>query len=85
MQSVAVGWEIYERTNSALSLGLVGLVQAVPMILLSLPAGQVADRFNRRVILLIALVLSSLCSLGLAVLSYQNGPVEWMYLLLLCF
>jgi MFS family permease len=85
MQSVAVGWEIYERTNSAMSLGLVGLVQAIPVILLSLPAGQIADRYNRRVILLIALVLSSLCSLGLAVLSYQHGPVEWMYLLLLGF
>ena len=85
MQSITIGWEIYERTHSALSLGLVGLVQAAPVILLSLPAGQVADRYNRRVILLIALVLSALCSLGLAVLSYAHGPIEWMYLLLLGF
>ena len=45
MQSVAVGWELYERTNSKLALAFVGLVQALPVLLMSLPAGHVADRY----------------------------------------
>src|SRR5215203_1968403 len=45
---VAVGWQIYELTNSALSLGLVGLAQFLPLFVLALPAGHVADNFDRR-------------------------------------
>ncbi|HEX9001393.1 MAG TPA: MFS transporter, partial [Blastocatellia bacterium] len=45
MQNVAVGWQLYEKTNSAWPLAMVGLVQAAPMIGLALPAGQAADRF----------------------------------------
>ena len=44
MQTVAVGWQLYSLTGSALDLGLVGLVQFVPMVILTLVAGQVADR-----------------------------------------
>lgn len=46
--AVAVGWQVYAITGSALDLGLVGLVQFVPMFLLTLPAGQLADRYDRR-------------------------------------
>ena len=46
IQSVAIGWEMYQRTGEALSLGLVGLAQALPTMLLALPAGYLADRFN---------------------------------------
>lgn len=46
MLNVAIGWELYERTGSALALGFVGLVQVVPVILHSLPAGYLADRFS---------------------------------------
>jgi MFS family permease len=52
MLAVAVGYEIYERTRSATALGLVGLAGALPVILLSLPAGHVADRFNRKRIII---------------------------------
>jgi MFS family permease len=45
---VAVGWQIYELTGSALSLGLIGLAQFLPQFLLALPAGHVADNFDRR-------------------------------------
>ena len=45
---VAVGWQIYELTNSALALGLVGLAQFLPQCLLALVAGHVADSFDRR-------------------------------------
>ena len=53
MVSVAVGWQIYDLTHQALDLGLIGLVQFVPSLLLALPAGHVADLFERRRIVLI--------------------------------
>ncbi|MDD2710132.1 MAG: MFS transporter [Verrucomicrobiae bacterium] len=83
MQSVAVGWELYERTSSAMALGWVGMVQALPIMLLALPAGQLADRWDRRRIILACQMAAVLCSVGLAVVSFLQGPVEWMYILLL--
>src|SRR5687767_46481 len=57
IQSIAIAWEMYQRTGDALSLGLVGLAQALPTILLALPAGYLADRFNRPKLVMISLVL----------------------------
>ena len=74
MQSVAVGWELYQRTNSATALGLVGLVQFLPVLLLSLPAGHAADRYSRKRLLAAGQALMALASLGLAALSYAEGP-----------
>jgi MFS family permease len=54
MLSVAVGWQVYAITERALDLGLIGLVQFVPSLLLALPAGHVADRHDRRRVVLIA-------------------------------
>ena len=68
---VAVEWEIYERTHSATALGLVGLVIALPVVLLSLPAGHIADRFPRKRIVLVTQALSAICSLALAALSSE--------------
>jgi MFS family permease len=48
MLEVAIGFELYERTHSALALRLVGLVEIVPVLLLALPAGHVADRLERK-------------------------------------
>ena len=45
-----MGWQLYAITGSPLDLGLVGLVQFVPIILLTLVVGQVADRYDRRLI-----------------------------------
>src|SRR5437763_14963268 len=53
MLTVAVGWELYERTRSALHLGLVGLTQMAPMVLFTLPAGHVADNYNRKRIIVV--------------------------------
>ena len=50
MLALAIGYELYERTNSAFDLGLVGLVQVMPILLLALPAGQLADQANRKTI-----------------------------------
>ncbi|MFT3790785.1 MAG: MFS transporter [Rudaea sp.] len=54
MLSVAVGWQVYEMTQRAFDLGLIGLVQFVPSVLLALPAGHVADQFERRRILIVS-------------------------------
>jgi MFS family permease len=71
MVSVAVGWQIYALTGRALDLGLVGLVQFVPSVLLALPAGHLADQWSRRLILVagqavecVAVVLLALGSLA---------------------
>ncbi len=82
MQGVAVGWEIYERTRSATALGLVGLAQVLPVILLAIPAGHAADRYDRKRQLVVAQVLLGLASLGLALLSTMEGPVSLVYLCL---
>src|SRR5262245_3544582 len=58
MQTTAVGWQLYEKTNSDLALGMVGLVQIVPMLGFALPAGQAADRFDRRKTLMSATTLA---------------------------
>ena len=87
MQSVAVGWDLYERTGKAWVLGGVGLVQAVPILLLALPAGHLADRFDRRRVMLVTLVASVFCSLGLTAFSYMGGslaPARYAYSLYAC-
>ena len=56
-QGLAIGWEVYDRTGEALSLGLVGLVQAIPMLLFTLPAGYLADVYDRRKLMMLSLSL----------------------------
>ena len=79
MQGVAVGWELYERTHSAFALGLVGLVQIIPMILLFLPLGHLVDRYDRRKVVMVALTGLAIAALGLAAVSRVNGPVPLVY------
>ncbi len=83
MVGVAVGWELYERTASPLALGLVGLVQVLPVILLALHAGHVADRFDRRRVVFAAQGTLALCSFGLALLSLTQGALILVYACLL--
>ncbi len=73
--SVAVTYELFQRTHSATALGLIGLVGALPVILMALPAGHLADRYNRKIILLITTAVSVLSSLGLAWLSVAHERV----------
>jgi MFS family permease len=61
VQSVAIGWQIYDMAHTPLALGLVGLCQFLPMFLLTLPAGEMSDRFDQRRVLSAALVVQSLC------------------------
>jgi MFS family permease len=82
MLSFAVGWELWLRTRNTLTLGLVGLVQVIPIILLSLPAGHVADRHNRRRIVMITQAGLAICALGLGLLSFFSGPVGLIFVCL---
>lgn len=68
IQGTIVGWQIYELTHDKLALGLIGLAEALPFISMSLYAGHVADRHDRRRISLIALTVLGFCSVGLLVL-----------------
>jgi MFS family permease len=70
MLAVAVGWQIYDLTHSAFTLGLVGLVQFLPQFLLTLVVGHVADRYDRRRILLIYLSIEGVMAAALAVGSF---------------
>jgi MFS family permease len=79
MQSAAVAREIWQRTHLPISLALVGLVQVVPVLGLAIIAGHAADRFNRRFIVMAALLVISSCSAAMAVISALHGPVALMY------
>lgn len=79
MLSVALGWELYNRTGSALALGLVGLAQAIPLFLFTLPAGHVADRYNRKYVVIVAEAILAFASLGLAVAVASRGPLPLVY------
>ncbi len=83
MQTAAISWEIFQRTNSYENLALVGLVQIVPVIGLFMPAGHLIDRVNRQKILILALAATALWSAGLLYCSLTVAPLWWMYTLLL--
>jgi MFS family permease len=79
MLTVAVGWELYERTHSALALGLVGLTQMLPMVLFTLPAGHVADNHDRKRIIVLTNSVIACASLGLTLTSALGANVFWIY------
>lgn len=64
--SVAVGWQIYDETRDPFLLGLVGLVQFAPALAFVLVTGSVADRYNRRLVMGLAIALEALCVAALA-------------------
>src|SRR6185436_18379573 len=67
MQAVAVGWQIYELTGSAFDLGLVGLVQFFPVVVLGLLIGHIADRYDRRVVVGTCQVVKALAAAAFAI------------------
>jgi MFS family permease len=84
MQAVAVGWLIYDITGSALALGLIGLVQFIPPLALSLIAGQVVDRHSRKLILIYCYIVEFGVSAALLVLAlFADRPVRLIFGLLL--
>ena len=75
MLGIALGYEIFQRTHSATALGLVGLMGALPIIFLSIPAGITADRLNRKAIILLSQLISVLTSIGLVVLALEHVAI----------
>jgi MFS family permease len=69
MLTVAVGWQIYSITQMPIYLGLVGLIQFLPMVLLTLVVGYVADRYNRKLIICLSQIIESI---GIFLLAYQS-------------
>ncbi len=82
MLGTAVGWELFERTNSALVLSFVGLAQITPLILLSLPAGHVAEQYDRRKIIVWTEVLLAISCAGLTAVSWTQAPVFYTFVFL---
>jgi|SRR5579862_50528 len=84
MQAVAVGWLVYDLTGSALALGLIGLVQFIPPLALSLVAGQIVDHHSRRLILIVCYAVELTVSVGLLLLAvFAERPVGLIFALLL--
>ena len=86
IQSVAVGWQVYDITRRPLDLGLVGLVLFLPQILLALPAGQAADRFPRKYLIITMLGLNVVAStLLLALTAMGNQDIGMILAILFLF
>jgi MFS family permease len=80
MLGVAVGWHVYDLTGSAFALGMVGLAQFLPALLLALPGGLAADRFERRTILLLCFSLEIVVALLLLSISLVSGAgAGWIF------
>ncbi|MEA2640694.1 MAG: hypothetical protein QOF51_2088 [Chloroflexota bacterium] len=78
MQQIVISWQIYNLTDSALSVGLVGLFRAIPVIAFSLIGGTLADAMDRRRLLLITQVSTLLLALTLATLTTTGLITEWL-------
>jgi MFS family permease len=83
MLSVAVGWQLYALTNNPLDLGIIGLVQFIPLVGLVLVVGQVVDRYDRRALIRITQGIKALGAIALAVGS-AGGFItrEWIFVLM---
>jgi MFS family permease len=77
MQSVAIGWQVYEITGNLFDLGLIGLAQFAPFLALILIAGHAADRYNRRNIIAFCMGAQLLCSLLLLGFTLSGSHVVW--------
>ena len=77
MQSVAIGWQVYRMTGSLFDLGLIGLAQFAPFLVLILLAGHAADRYKRRNIILACLAVQLLCGLLLLSFTLSGASVVW--------
>ena len=86
VQSVAIGWQIYDMVRTPLALGLVGLCQFLPMFLLTLPAGDITDRFNQRRVYALAAGLQAGCSALFLSLTLLVPHTAWpFYVVLILF
>ena len=80
IQAIVVAWQIYEITGDPLSLAWVGLAQFLPMLFLLMPAGDLIDRYNRKLILTLSWLGAAVCSGILLWLSTRDTPnLAWFY------
>jgi MFS family permease len=77
MMSVAIGWQVYELTHSLFNLGLIGLAQFAPFLVLILWAGHVADTHDRRVIVMLCMAAQLVCNLGLMAFTLSGSDAVW--------
>jgi MFS family permease len=77
MLAVAVGWQVYDITRDPLDLGLIGLAQFLPFFVLVLPGGQLADRVDRRTLLMIAYLTEMLAVLLLVAFTWSGSRATW--------
>jgi MFS family permease len=79
LQHAVLGWELYERTSDPLVLGNLGLFEFLPILLLALPAGHIADRFDRKTIAILGWIIEVLAALWFAYLSWTRGDIWMIY------
>ena len=79
MAAVAIGWQVYEISGEALDLGLVGLMEFLPLLLLALPAGQLADRFSRRRLYALSTSIFAGVLAALVGVTLADVTVTWPY------
>ncbi|MYN19591.1 MFS transporter [Rugamonas sp. FT107W] len=77
MQNVAIGWQVYALTHNLFDLGLIGLAQFAPFLLLILIAGHAADRYNRRLLIALAMGAQLLCGLALLAFTVVGLSAVW--------
>jgi len=86
VQSVAIGWQVYDIARDPLSLGLVGLSEFVPMFLLTLPAGYIVDRLGPRAVFAASLAAEAFCAAFLFGLAFEHVHRVWpLYVVLVLF
>ena len=82
MVFVAVGWQVYAIARNPLYLGLVGLAEFLPLLLLALPAGAIADRFSRKLVYIVSLLVDAAITAGLLLVSLSGANELWPFLAL---
>ena len=86
MRGIVVGWQVYSVTHDPLSLGFIGLAEALPFIASALFAGHVADRTDRRWVTMLAMIVALACAGGLLALSLHGSldraDIRWFYLVI---
>ncbi len=78
MQVVGINWHVYLLTRSPLALGFVGLTRVVPIVAFSLWAGVLADRYDRRRVMIITQLSMTAVALALAVLTFAHRETLWL-------
>lgn len=83
VQSVAVAWQVYDLSRSPLALGYVGLFQFLPLAILALPAGELADRIDRRLMLAVTYAVQALCAALFLVMTIASPRGLWPFYVVL--